>query len=241
MLKKIIPSFCLLLLSFCFVVFGVACSGPDLSNSKKVTFGQESSNSQKIEIINNTGKEIISVSVKNSDKDNFEKLDIFPADSKWDIDKLADIFITKSSNNSSASTEAGNISIRSICDISVVFNDGTSSVVHNLTVDTIDMLEDINLCWLDTENILFLEYKENGNQVSTLAAEQKILNDKKLSEEAARQQSEALKNNENNQYNNSIKSKNTNSDSNYNSSNQNSGSSSKQYSEGCTGENIAIR
>ena len=218
MLKKIIKSISVVLV-IGFIGLAVACSNQQ-DKSASITFGQESENSCKLELVNNTGKTITSLSIKTQGQENANKLDANPQDSKWTSDQTADVFLPNA-GQSSANTEAGNIAVKSTVDVAVTFEDNTSSTIHNVVVESVSSFENAKLSFSTADNLVYLEYNDsNGNQVSTLVAEQKIVADAKAAEEAARQQAESQANSPSNYY---------------------GGSSSNQYSEGCTGGNIAIR
>lgn len=204
----------------------IGCSKQEEVKPQNIVFGQESQTSTKFEILNNSGKDVASVSVKYSGQEATTKLESNPANEKWEKDKTADIYLNKSASTS-ASTEAGNIAVKSTCDIILTFSDNTNATLHNIVSGSVDKFEDAKLCFSTADNLAYIEYSESGNNVSTLAAEQKIIADAKAAEEAARQQAEAA---------NAAKNSN-----NYSPSYSDSSSSSSQYTEGCTDGNIAIR
>lgn len=118
-------------------------------------------------------------------------------------------------------TGAGNIAVKTTVDIIVTFDGNSSATLHSIVVDALPTFIGAKLCFNSTDNFVYIEYVDsNGNQASTLDAEQKIIADAKAAEEAASVRPETQTSPSYNYY---------------------GGSTSNQYSESCTGGNIALR
>ena len=207
MKKKLIGSV-LLVVVLGFIFFVAACGNQE--QPVPLYFGQENESTQRFELINNTSKDIQDVSIKNSGKEGSTKLEKSISDQMWVQGSVAVIFLQQFAE-SSVQTEVGDISVKTTYDITITFSDSSTAILHNIVSSSIKDFLDANLCFSSSDNIIYLEYKNQDDIVcSTLEAEKKIVADAKAATETQKTSSK-------------------------------SSNSYSQYSEGCTGGNIAIR
>lgn len=168
----------------------VGCNKQEEQKPENIKFGTPSETAKKLELTNNTGKDVKSVSVKLSGKTDSVKLSISDGD-VWKANTVAEIYL-ESASDTSAKGQSGDVAVRANYDLTFNFDQSDSATLHNIVQATIEDYHDAKLCFSSSDKLVFIEYKDNsGNDMSTLAAEQKIVADAKAAQDAAAAQKAA--------------------------------------------------
>ena len=227
----------LLILSSALLVFLLASCGNNQTKSQ-ITFGENSNNTKSLNIVNNTNKTIKAISAKNLNNNSEKSLEISGSKQTWENNDTATIYL-EVTNNNSANTQQGSIQLKTNYDLTISYEDGNTAILHSLPAESLADFKDAKLNINSSDNLTYIQYTDsNGESVSTLASEQKILNEQIAAQQAAAQaaaeQQAVAKSSAMNQTNN-------NSIDNTSRTQNNSQSSSSQSTDSCTGGNVLLR
>lgn len=219
-----------LILSSVLLVFLLASCGNNQPKSQ-ISFGENTDNAKSINIINNTSKTIKSISAKNITNNSEKSLDISGSKQIWDNDDTATIYL-ETTNNNSVNSQQGEILLKTNYDLTISYEDGNSATLHSIPAESLSDFKDAKLNINSLDNLTYIEYTDSNDEtVTTLASEQRILNEQIAAQTAAAQAAAAKSNN---QINNNAASKTSRTQ-------NNSQSSSSQSTDSCTGGNVQLR